>query len=82
MNKLYDVQSLSFESDVMVLVVDGTCYQIPLERASNRLLQASELDRNLYKVAPSGYGIHWITLDEDLSIQGLLKVAIVPQKVA
>jgi Protein of unknown function (DUF2442) len=82
MNKLYDVQSLMFESHLMILVVDDIEYRIPLEEASDRLLQASELDRNLYKVAPSGYGIHWITLDEDLSIQGLLKKAIIPQKVA
>ncbi len=82
MNKHYDVQSLSFECDSMILVVDDSQYQIPLKQVSSRLLQASELDRNLYKVSPSGYGIHWFTLDEDLSIQGLLKAAIVPQKVA
>lgn len=82
MNKLYDVQSLRFESDLMVLVVDNIQYRIPLDQTSDRLLQASELDRNLYKIAPSGYGIHWITLDEDLSIQGLLKKALVPQEIA
>lgn len=82
MNKHYDVQGIGFESDLMILVVDNVQYQIPLKQASVVLLQASELDRNLYKISPSGYGIHWITLDEDLSIQGLLKVAIVPQKVA
>ncbi len=82
MNQFYDVQSLMFESDLMILVVDSIQYRIPLEQASERLLQASELDRNLYKVAPSGYGIHWITLDEDLSIQGLLKKALVPQEIA
>ncbi|MBW4662230.1 MAG: DUF2442 domain-containing protein [Drouetiella hepatica Uher 2000/2452] len=25
----------------------------------------------------SGYGIHWLTLDEDLSINGLLKLAAI-----
>jgi len=41
-----------------------------------RLAQASERDRQLYRIAPSGYGIHWMALDEDLSIQGLLTIAI------
>ena len=27
------------------------------------------------KVSPSGYGIHWPELDEDLSIDGMIKAA-------
>jgi len=47
-----------------------------LERNNeHRLAKASEVDRKIYRIAPSGYGIHWLTLDEDLSIQGLLKLA-------
>jgi hypothetical protein len=30
-------------------------------------------ERNEFKISPSGYGIHWSLLDEDLSINGLLK---------
>jgi len=82
MNKLYDVQDLTFDGDVMVLTVDGECYYVAVKDASDRLFQASDIDRRLYKIAPSGYGIHWITLDEDLSIQGLLKIATVEEKVA
>ncbi len=82
MNKLYDVQNLTFAADVMVLIIDGACYHIPIKEASDRLFHASEIERQLYKIAPSGYGIHWITLDEDLSIQGLLKIATIQEKVA
>jgi len=82
MNKLYNVQDLTFDGDVMVLTVDGECYHITFKDASDRLFQASDIDRRLYKIAPSGYGIHWITLDEDLSIQGLLKIATIEEKVA
>ena len=82
MNKLYDVQNLTFTTDVMVLIVDGVCYHIPIKEVSDRLFHASEIDRMLYKIAPSGYGIHWITLDEDLSIQGLLQIATIQEKVA
>ncbi len=82
MNKLYNVQDLTFDGDVMVLTVDGECYHVAVKDASDRLFQASDIDRGLYKIAPSGYGIHWITLDEDLSIQGLLKIATIEEKVA
>lgn len=82
MNKLYNVQDLTFDGDVMVLTVDGECHHVAVKDASDRLFQASDIDRGLYKIAPSGYGIHWITLDEDLSIQGLLKIATIEEKVA
>jgi Protein of unknown function (DUF2442) len=75
MNKQHNIQSIDFKDDLMLLVVDGQTYQIPILDASPRLAQASASDRQLYRIAPSGYGIHWITLDEDLSINGLLKIA-------
>jgi hypothetical protein len=83
MNKQHNVQSIDFKGDLIMLVVDGKTYQIPIHEASPRLAQASEgvgaasplENRQLYRIAPSGYGIHWITLDEDLSINGLLKIA-------
>ena len=28
-----------------------------------------------FKVSPSGYGIHWPLIDEDLSFNGLIKIA-------
>jgi len=28
-----------------------------------------------FEVSPSGYGIHWPELDEDLSIDGMIKAA-------
>jgi hypothetical protein len=61
----------------MTLGVDGQVYRLPLAQASQRLANASEADRKIYRIAPSGYGIHWPTLDEDLSINGLLKLASV-----
>ena len=82
MNKLYDIQDINFNDDVMLLTINGECYHIAIKEASDRLFQASDIDRRLYKIAPSGYGIHWITLDEDLSIQGLLKIATIEEKVA
>lgn len=77
MSKQHEVESLGFEGDWMTLGVNGQVYRLPLAQVSDRLANASEADRKIYRVAPSGYGIHWPTLDEDLSINGLLKLAAI-----
>lgn len=82
MNPHHNVQSLEFQGQMMVLQVDGQTYQIPIAQASPHLAQASDQDRHHYRISPSGYGIHWPTLDEDLSIQGLIKLANVSQIMA
>ena len=69
------VQDLSFDIENMLLTVDGATYSIPIDQASKRLAQATEAERKMYQVSPSGYGIHWLTIDEDLSIDGLLRLA-------
>jgi len=75
MSKQHEVESLIFDEDWMTLGVAGQVYRLPLAQVSARLANASETDRNIYRIAPSGYGIHWPTLDEDLAINGLLKFA-------
>jgi hypothetical protein len=75
MNKQHEVESIAFDGDWMILAVDGQVYRLPLSQVSDRLAKASEAERKLYHIAPSGYGIHWLTLDEDLSIDGLLRLA-------
>ena len=44
-----------------------------LSDISDKLANATEQERMDFKISPSGYGIHWRLLDEDLSINGLLK---------
>ena len=77
MSKQHEVESLDFDGDWMTLRVDGQVYRLPLAQVSDRLANASDGDRKIYRIAPSGYSIHWTTLDEDLSINGLLKLAAV-----
>ena len=72
--KLHDVQSLTFERDTLVLKVDGQPLRVALARCSPRLARATELERSRFEISPSGYGIHWPLLDEDLSIDALLGV--------
>lgn len=77
MSKQHDVQRLDFDDEQMYITVDGRTYEIPIAQASSRLANATHAERCQYRIAPSGYGIHWIAIDEDLSINGLLKLAAV-----
>ncbi len=44
-----------------------------------RLLHASQEDRDHWEVAGAGFGIHWPAIDEDLSVEGLLRGAPAPR---
>jgi hypothetical protein len=78
MSKYHDVQRVSFTDGVMVLTVDGATHRFDLNAVSIRLFQASQPERERYEVSPSGYGIHWPLIDEDLSIDGLLGITHAP----
>ena len=73
MEKAYDITNISFESNFMVITVNNQIIKFRLIDISEKLAKASEKERNDFKISPSGYGIHWQSLDEDLSINGLLK---------
>jgi hypothetical protein len=75
MNKIYNISDIHFDNDYLIIKVDNSILKVRISDASNKLAKASDIDRNDFKVSPSGYGIHWNRLDEDLSINGLLKLA-------
>lgn len=69
------VAGVQFSEDaVSVELVDGRTISAPLVWYP-RLLNASEADRNAWELAAGGYPIHWPTIDEDLSVEGLLRGA-------
>lgn len=74
MGKLYDIQKIEFSNHEMILKVNDHEFTFRLADISRRLLNASPLERNTFEISPSGYGIHWPVIDEDLSIPGLLKM--------
>ena len=78
MNQKHDVQRVAFTDSEMVLTVDGTTHQFELTSVSQRLFQATQTERERYEISPSGYGIHWPLIDEDLSIDGLLGITHTP----
>lgn len=59
------------ESTMWVELSDGRTMGVPLVWFP-KLLNASERDRNDFEL--SKRGIHWDTLDEDISVDGLLAV--------
>ncbi|MCU0288262.1 MAG: DUF2442 domain-containing protein [Acidobacteria bacterium] len=74
MDKLYNVQKIEFSKNEMILKIDNHEFTFPLANISKKLVNASPFERNTFEISPSGYGIHWPLIDEDLSIPGLLKM--------
>lgn len=72
MDKVHDIQHLSISGTIMRLRVDGRDYRINLAAVSERLRRATPAQRKGFEISPSGYGIHWPDVDEDLSIDGLI----------
>ena len=75
MNATHKIQEITFEKDMISLKVDGKLIRILLDKISLKLKRANEMQRNFYKISPSGYGIHWPLIDEDLSINAMIKQA-------
>jgi hypothetical protein len=71
----HKIQEITFEKDMISLKVDGKLIRILLDKISLKLKRANEMQRNFYKISPSGYGIHWPLIDEDLSINAMIKQA-------
>lgn len=61
-------------------LMDGRTISVPLVWYP-RLLNATASQRNDWRVAGGGYGIHWPDVDEDLSTEGLLRGAPAPNAV-
>jgi len=74
MKAYHDVGNLHFSGEYMVLTIDGTEKRLRIKEVSRALQHASEDQRNTFDVSPSGYGIHWPLLDEDIAVDGLLGI--------
>lgn len=69
----HKIEMIRFSEDFIIINIDGNELTIPLDKLSDRLKSATEIERGMYKISPSGYGIHWPLIDEDLSIEGILR---------
>jgi len=79
MDKQYNVSNIEFSGEWIILSVNEEAYQISIAQASKKLAQATDIERKMYRISPSGYGIHWYAINEDLTTKGLIKLATVAQ---
>lgn len=66
------------EETISVDLMDGRIITVPLVWYP-KLLKATPEQRLQWEVCGGGYGIHWETIDEDLSTAGMLRGAPAPR---
>lgn len=73
------VKDVELTDDTLsVALMDGRTITVPLVWYP-RLLNASEAQRNNWRISGGGYDIRWPDVDEDLSTEGLLRGAPAPR---
>ena len=73
MTKHHEVANVRVSSGTLQMTVDGKRYSIELAAVSKRLAAATPQDHRRLEVSATGYGLHWETVDEDLSVDGLIR---------
>ena len=76
-SKTYPVlaKAIKTTAETLIVITDGGSVSIPWARCSDRLARASLLERSRAELSPSGYGITWPLIDEDLAVGPLLQRA-------
>ena len=72
------VSNVTFDEHRLIVdLMDGCTMSVPLAWYQ-RLFDATSAQRRNWRIARAGYAIHWPDIDEDLSIEGLLRGAPAP----
>jgi hypothetical protein len=79
MGLYHQVKNLEVKKDILSLEVDGKKVEIDLKQISPVFRKANPDELQKFELSPSGYGIHWPLLDEDISIDGLLEIEHSPK---
>ena len=74
MDRHHKIEKVTIVEGVLSLSVDGSSLKINLEDVSGVLANAKKEEQQEFEASPSGYGIHWPLIDEDISIDGLLGI--------
>jgi hypothetical protein len=77
MEKLYDITEVTLTGHLLSFKVDGVRVTCDLSKASEALAKATREQVENLVVDPVGVGFHWPELDEDLSVNGILKEAAI-----
>jgi hypothetical protein len=78
MKKHHQVENVNVKNGILSLIVDGNRIESDLKDISPLFANANEEELREFEISPSGYGIHWPLIDEDISIDGLLGIAHSP----
>jgi hypothetical protein len=73
MTSKFYIQCIEIGAETMVFNIDEQSIEIPYKLVSKKLSEATLAEKNYYKISPAGYGVHWPLIDEDLSLNGILK---------
>lgn len=73
MNTDHNVRDVSVTEGILRMQVDGVFHEVDLRRTSRRLAKATDSQCANLEVAFSGYGIHWPDVDEDITVDGLIR---------
>ena len=73
MTTTHNIENITFDANNIILNIDGKEKKILLDDISKKLKSAIDIERQMFKISPSGYGVHWPLIDEDLSIDHILK---------
>ena len=78
-NKTKPILAKAIETtpEALVVITESGSVTIPWEMCSEQLARASQLERSRAQLSPSGYGIYWPLIDEDLAVGPLLRNALV-----
>ena len=67
------IQNVSVsEDEISAHLMDGRTISVPLAW-SWRLSEATPEERSRFEIIGSGSGIHWPEIDEDISVEGMLR---------
>jgi NAD(P)H-hydrate repair Nnr-like enzyme with NAD(P)H-hydrate epimerase domain len=79
MTVYHKVEKIKFTKETITLTIDGKRHTFKLADISQRLKEATQAERENFRISASGYGIHWPSIDEDLSIDSLLGIKHQPR---
>jgi hypothetical protein len=65
-------KSIRTTHEALIVELDDRSVAIPWTECSSRLASAGDTERAIAELSPSGYGIHWPLLDEDLAVGPLV----------
>ena len=76
MDIVYDIKKVKVTPETISFELSGEIISVPLKATCSKILMQSNQEQlQSFEVIPAGVGIYWPLLDEDVSIEGLLRFA-------